>query len=104
MDSQVINLIKEIKNLYMLLGVITIIGGLGGAFAAIKFGVAVNKQDIARHTKHFNELFATTTEQEARIAVLEDGIKGIRHTQDKQDSKLDEIRNLIIKNNVRSKA
>lgn len=91
--------IAELRFIYAALGIGTVIVAIAGAFFAVKWGVGSNKKDIERHTKHFSQLFDDRNDHNTRITVLEDGINGIRHTQDKQDKKLENIRTLIIERN-----
>ena len=91
--------LTELRTIYAALGIATVLIGGAGVFFAIKYGVATNTKDIKRHTGHFKELFDGRNDHNTRITVLEDGIKGIRFTQNKQDEKLNDIRTLIIERN-----
>ena len=91
--------LTELRTIYAALVIATVLIGGAGVFFAIKYGVATNKKDIERHTGHFDKLFTARNEHETRITVIEDGIQGIRFTQNKQDEKLDDIKTLIIERN-----
>ena len=94
--------LTELRTIYAALGIATVLVGGAGVFFAVKYGVAANRKDIERHTKHFDILFTTRNDHETRITVIEDGIQGIRFTQNKQDEKLDDIKSLIIDRNSRN--